>query len=167
MFRPRSAPALLLCPALVLGVACKPSVPESFDQLVPAEHRDALTKVIEESEDLKKPGRDFLILWYENEGVSRADLYSAYRSQLEGQGYALMIECELDDPGSMTLAKAPNQAVSASFRDLAGVWHTEVERAEVASIGLPSGDDLKCEFTEAAKAMCEKISMNTCFMKKS
>ncbi|MEM7153780.1 MAG: hypothetical protein AAF799_13110 [Myxococcota bacterium] len=162
MFRPRSLALLLPALALSLG-ACKPDIPEGFDSLVPAEHRDELEKVLEESEDLKKPGRDLLILWYEKDAVKKSELYAAYKKQVEGQGYKLMIECEVDDPDSMSLAKAPNEAISVSFRDLASVWHTDVERVQVDSIGLPL--DVECKFTEHAQSLCKSISGDTCFMK--
>lgn len=162
MFRPLRIALLLPGLALSLG-ACKPNVPEAFDSLVPADHRDKLEKVLEESEDLKKPGRELLILWYEKDAVKKSELYSAYEKQVESQGYKMMIECAIDDPDSMSLAKAPNEAVSVSFRDLAGVWHTDVERVQVNSIGLPL--DVDCKFTEHAQSLCKSISGDTCFMK--
>lgn len=158
-------PLLLLTAATLCLGACKPSVPETFDGLVPTEHRDALTKVIEESADLKEPGRDYLILWYGKEAVDRPTLYAAFRSQLEARGYGLMVECEGDDPASMTLAKAPNEAVSVTFRDLkTDIWFTDVERVQVATIGLPLDQEDECHFTEHATALCKSISGSSCFM---
>lgn len=156
--------SMLSATVLTVG-ACKPDIPKLFKETVPAEHQDALTKVIDATDETK-PDEPQLILWYEMAKVEKSALFTAFKKTTEAAGYGEMVRCEGDDVDQNVFVsvRAPNQGLTMSIRPLSDVFHVNLVLREAGTLNLPY--DEECEFTEHAKKICVDISDKVCTLSK-
>ena len=156
---------LLLLP--VLGVvACKPSIPDEYEDLVPEEERSALTKVIPPSGEPSPYDAPSLIVWYDAEKTTARAVGEAYEKQFASKGYERVMECEQeDDSVDHVFAKIDGDKKEVVQFSGYKLTDSTIDGRVVRSTkitGLSMNDKRSCTWTEFAKKLCADVSGDHC-----
>jgi len=154
--------ARVLSIAALMGLgACKESIPEGFEELVPTKNRGDVNLAT------ATHGGDYgaekmLIITYGTE-LSDAELNEEYAETIRGQGYTKVSECKVDGAITSTdYLKPSREHVQVFFRlpsrgETGPMLHV-FKSSKI--VHLRAGKS--CVFTEAASEMCASVEGDTC-----
>ncbi|MFO0548498.1 MAG: hypothetical protein U0271_08935 [Polyangiaceae bacterium] len=125
-------------------VACKPDIPKEYDDIIP--QKDLRKFLPREKSALEGGGGSG---FYKT--TDKKALTAAFREKITAAGYKEMMKCE--DADLVVAVKGDNTVVDVNFLVMSEETMANVTKAKMSMVGFP--EKAKCEWTDAAKAVCE------------